>query len=156
LRAGRSDAVAAQNRVILTNATFHSKSAAYLEILAVKLHLAENQGQQLFTGYGAGYVTVNNVRYERSIVVSPQTVSEWPVGVFGGLTAADFAFVAALKVDIVIFGTGTVQRFPPPELARALRAIGAGVEVMDSKAACRTYNILASEGRKVAAAILID
>jgi uncharacterized protein len=122
----------------------------------VKLHLAENQGQQLFTGYGAGYVIVDNVRYERSIVVSPQTVSLWPVGAFEGLTAADFAFIAALKVEIVIFGTGAVQRFPPPELARALRAIGAGVEVMDTKAACRTYNILASEGRKVAAAILID
>lgn len=122
----------------------------------MKLHLAENQGQQLFTGYGAGYVTVNNVRYERSVVVSPQTVSEWPVGAFDGLTAADFAFIAVLKVEIVIFGTGAVQRFPRPEMARALAATGAGVEVMDSKAACRTYNILASEGRKVAAAILID
>jgi uncharacterized protein len=156
LRTGLSDAVAEQKRAILTNATFHSKSAPYLEILAVKLHLAENQGQQRFTGYGAGYVTVNNVRYERSVVVSPQSVSEWPVGAFEGLTAADFAFIAALKVEIVIFGTGAVQRFPRPELSRALAATGAGVEVMDSKAACRTYNILAAEGRKVAAAVLID
>ena len=67
----------------------------------MKLHLAENQGQQRFTGYGASYVTVNNVRYERSVVVSPQSVSEWPVGAFEGLTAADFAFVATLKVEIV-------------------------------------------------------
>ena len=59
-------------------------------------------------------------------------------------------------MEIVIFGTGAVQRFPRPELARALAATGAGVEVMDSKAACRTYNILASEGRGVVAAILME
>ena len=121
----------------------------------MKLHRTENPGQQVFTGYGAGYVTVNNVRYERSVVVSPQSVSPWPVGAFDELTAADFAFIAALEPEIVIFGTGAVQRFPRPELARALAATRAGVEVMDSKAACRTYNILAAEGRKVAAAILI-
>jgi uncharacterized protein len=60
-----------------------------------------------------------------------------------------------LKPEVVVLGTGAAQRFPPPELARALAATGVGVEVMDTRAACRTYNILASEGRKVAAAVLI-
>jgi len=80
---------------------------------------------------------------------------EWVVGEFEALTAADFGFIADLKPEIVIFGTGTAQRFPQPELARALADSGAGVEVMDSRAACRTYNILASEGRKVVAAVLL-
>jgi len=56
----------------------------------------------------------------------------------------------------VIVGTGATQRFPPHELAKALATTGVGVEVMDTRAACRTYNILASEGRKVVAAILIE
>ena len=122
----------------------------------MKLHLAPNHGQQLFTGYGDGYVAVNKIRYERNVVVSPEAVAEWPVGNFEDLSPGDFGFIAELRAEIVIFGTGTVQRFPRLELARALAASGAGVEIMDSKAACRTYNILAAEGRKVVAAILLE
>ena len=122
----------------------------------MKLHLASGEGLQLFTGYGAGYVAVNRVRYEKCVVVSPQAVSEWGVSGFDALTAADFGFIAELTPEIVILGTGATQRFPAPELARALAASGVGVEAMDSKAACRTYNILAAEARKVVAAILVD
>jgi len=121
----------------------------------MKLHLTPGDGLQLFSGYGTDYVAVNNVRYEKCVVVTPQAVMEWAVGDFESLTAADFGFIADLKPEIVIFGTGTAQRFPHPVLARALADSGAGVEVMDSKAACRTYNILASEGRKVVAAVLL-
>ena len=120
----------------------------------MKLHLMPNAGLQLFSGYGAGYVAVNHVRYEKCVVVTPQAVTEWAVTDFERITGADFGFIADLKPEIVLFGTGATQRFPRPELARALAAIGVGVEVMDSRAACRTYNILAAEGRKVAAAIL--
>jgi uncharacterized protein len=122
----------------------------------MKLHLTSGTGLQLFSGYGAGYVAVNGVRHEKCVVVSPQAVAEWVVSGFHSLTGADFGFIAEQKPEIVIFGTGSVQRFPPPELARALAASGAGVEIMDSRAACRTYNILASESRKVIAAILVE
>ena len=122
----------------------------------MKLHLASNEGRQLFSGYGSGYVAVNSVRYERNVLVSPEAVVEWPVGDFETLTPADFQFIRDVQPEIVILGTGTTQRFPPPELARALAASGAGVEVMDTKAACRTYNILVAEGRKVVAAILVE
>jgi len=122
----------------------------------MKLHLAGNEGRQLFSGYGPGYVAVNNVRYERSVLVSPDAVTEWPVGDFGTLAAADFGFIGEQRPEIVILGTGAQQRFPPPELARALAASGAGVEVMDTRAACRTYNILVAEGRKVVAAIVVE
>ena len=120
----------------------------------MKLHLAQDRGLQLFSGYGAGFVAVNNVRYETGVVVTPQAVSEWDVSGFEALTVADFGFIEALKPEIVILGTGAAQRFPRPELSRALAATGVGVEVMDSRAACRTYNILATEGRKVVAAVL--
>ena len=120
----------------------------------MKLHLTQGAGLQLFSGYGPGFVAVNGVRYEKCVVVSPQAVSEWIVTGFDALTVADFAFIDTLKPEIVILGTGAAQRFPVRELMRALAATGAGVEIMDSRAACRTYNILATEGRKVVAAIL--
>lgn len=122
----------------------------------MKLQLTPSAGLQLFSGYGAGYVAINNVRYEKCVVVTPQEVTPWAVTGFDALTAADFGFIADLNPEIVILGTGTTQRFPRPELARALAAVGVGVEVMDSRAACRTYNILASESRKIVAAILIE
>jgi uncharacterized protein len=122
----------------------------------MKLHRTPGAGLQLFSGYGAGYVSVNNVRYEKCVVVTPQAVSEWPVGVFESLAAADFGFIAELGPEIVILGTGARQRLPEAELRQALAASGAGVEIMDTRAACRTYNILASEGRKVVAAILLE
>jgi len=122
----------------------------------MKLHLTPAPGLQLFSGYGAGYVSVNNVRYENCVVVTPQAVSVWAVDGFEALVAADFSFIAELKPEIVILGTGAKQRFPGPELGRALAASGAGIEVMDTRAACRTYNILASEGRKVVAAIVLE
>lgn len=121
----------------------------------MKLHLASATGLQLFSGYGAGYVSVNQARYETGVVVTPQSVVEWPVASFETLVAADFTFIGELKPEVVVLGTGASQRFPGAELARALAATGVGVEVMDTRAACRTYNILASEGRKVAAAVLI-
>lgn len=122
----------------------------------MKLHVTPGAGLQLFSGYGPGYVAVNNVRYEKCVVVSPQAVAEWAVTGFEALTGTDFGFVAELKPEIVILGTGTTQRFPRHALARTLAAAGVGVEVMDSRAACRTYNILAAEGRKVVAAILVE
>ena len=108
----------------------------------MKLHLMQGAGLQLFSGYGAGFVAVNNVRYETCVVVSPQAVIEWGVSGFEALTAADFGFIESMKPEIMILGTGAAQRFPRPELTRALAAGGVGVEVMDSRAACRTYNIL--------------
>ncbi len=122
----------------------------------MKLRLTQDTSLQLFSGYGAGFVAVNNVRYERCVVVSPQAVIEWEVSGFEALTAADFGFIKSLKPEIMILGTGAAQRFPRPELARALATTGVGMEFMDSRAACRTYNILATEGRKVLAAVLVE
>ena len=84
----------------------------------MKLQVTPGAGLQLFSGYGPGYVAINNVRYDRCVVVTPQEVVEWAVSAFETLTAADFGFVAELKPEIVIFGTGATQRFPPRLSAR--------------------------------------
>jgi uncharacterized protein len=81
-------------------------------------------------------------------------VRRWAVDSYEALTAADFEALAALGAEILLFGTGTRHRLPHPRLTAALARAGIGVEAMDSYAACRTYNILMGEGRRVLAALL--
>ena len=122
----------------------------------MKFHLTRSEGRNLFTGYGQGYVCVNDLRYAGNIVVAPDhAVAEWGAGSFETLTAAHFEGLLALKPEIVILGTGERLRFPHPALTQALAGARVGFEVMDTKAACRTYNILMAEGRAVVAAILV-
>ena len=99
---------------------------------------------------------VNGERFDRSIVVLAEEVrNDWSVGGFDGLEEAHFDYFLALKPDVLLLGTGVIQRFPHPRMYRALTDAGIGVECMDTPAACRTYNILVAEGRRVVAAILI-
>jgi uncharacterized protein len=123
----------------------------------VKLHLARPTAINVFTAYGEGYVNVNNERFEKSLVVLPERViSDWPATSFDALSAEQLETLAGLGADIILLGTGNRLRFPRPELLRLLVKAGVGVEVMDIQAACRTYNILVAEERKVAAALLFD
>lgn len=121
----------------------------------MKLHLAHTAGQNMFTGYGTGYVVVNAARHENHLLVAPDQVISWNISGFDALDAGHVAQFIALQPEIVILGTGATLRFPHPEFSRQLAAAGIGFEVMDSKAACRTYNVLMAEGRRVLAAILL-
>jgi uncharacterized protein len=122
----------------------------------VKLHASRPSGVNMITGYGEGYVIVNGERRATSVVVLPDRVEQWAPGGFEELSANDFDFLKTLDVEIVLLGTGARQRFPHPRLTRALAQAGIGLEVMDVQAACRTYNILVAEERKVAAALLFE
>lgn len=122
----------------------------------MKLHASRAEGLNTITGYGEGYVMVNGERRDSSVVVLPDRVENWSVAAFDELSANDFAFLRDLKVDIVLLGTGPRQRFPHPRLTAALTQAGIGLEVMDVQAACRTFNILVAEQRKVAAALLFQ
>ena len=129
---------------------------AYLST-PLKLHLDNIYGVNLFTGYGEGYVMVNRQRHERNLVVlRDRLVTDWRPAGFDELESGDFALLAELAPEIVLLGTGAHLRFPRPELTRALMEARIGLEVMDTGAACRTYNILAAEERKVAAALLFS
>jgi uncharacterized protein len=121
----------------------------------MKLHLANAEGNNLITGYGSGWVQIGESRFERSLVVLPDLISEWPVAGFDDLAAQHFAAIAALKPEIVLLGTGASHRFAHPRLWQALAEVGLGLECMDTGAACRTYNILMAEGRNVAAALIL-
>jgi uncharacterized protein len=120
----------------------------------VKLHASPAGAVNTFTGYGEGYVMVNGARRDSSVVVLAERIEAWRPEAFDELSTDDFAFLKALEVEIVLLGTGSRQRFPHPRLTRALAEAGIGLEVMDVQAACRTYNILVAEERKVAAALL--
>ena len=81
---------------------------------------------------------------------------DWPIQSFDSLEAFDFAKMVDLKPELILIGTGSRQRFPKPELLKALIEAKIGFEFMDSQAACRTYNILVGEGRQVLLALIVE
>ncbi|SEJ85133.1 Uncharacterized conserved protein, contains Mth938-like domain [Paraburkholderia tropica] len=123
----------------------------------LKLHQDSSGALNTVTGYGADYVEINLERHNGSILVMPDSpVQPWPVNAFDSLTPDHFAALLPLKPEVVVFGSGERLRFPHPRLTAPLSAQRIGVEAMDFKAACRTYNILMAEGRRVALALLIE
>ena len=120
----------------------------------MKLHVSGPVRYNTITGYGEGYVQVNGQRHESSLIVLPDQVLPWDATAFDALSPEHFSSLKELRAEILLLGTGPKQRFPHPRLTAPLAAAGIGVEVMDLKAACRTYNILVAEERKVAAALL--
>lgn len=109
----------------------------------------------MFTAHGAGYVMVSGERFEQPIVVTPeQVLTNWPAQDFATLDESHFAYFLNLKPEVLLLGTGSRLRFPHPRLYRQLTEARISVECMDTPAACRTYNILMAENRKVVAAIL--
>jgi len=122
----------------------------------MKLHAAAQTSLNTFTAYGPGYVEINRRRFEHAILVAPEgEIAAWAVDGFESLSAAHFEQLLALGPEVVLLGTGPRQRFPHPRLTAALTAAQIGVDVMDTHAACRTYNILMAEGRRVLAALLM-
>jgi uncharacterized protein len=124
---------------------------------ALALHLDSNTNHKLFTGHGAGYVEVNGHQYQRSVVVMPLEVrGDWAATDFANLDESHFDYFLALKPEVLLLGTGSKQHFAHPNLYRELIRAKISIEFMDTPAACRTYNILVAEDRKVVAAVLVN
>lgn len=125
-------------------------------IRELKLQPDRIEGVNVISGLTADVVSVNGVKHTSSILI-PWTgdVAPWGTAGFEALTADDFDRLAELGPELVIFGSGTRIRFAPPLLLRSLMARRIGIETMDTAAACRTYNVLAGESRKVVAALLL-
>jgi uncharacterized protein len=122
----------------------------------LKLHLAQLPNQNVITGYGDGYVNINGQRYDNNLIVSAKTiVVDWSANFETELDESHLVPVLALAPQIVVIGSGARLRFPKPAALKALIAAKIGYEVMDTHAACRTYNILLEEGRNVAAALIL-
>ena len=122
----------------------------------MKLHLANPSNSYTLTGYGTGYLAVNGIRYEHPLIVTPDAPPvTWLVATISSLSAETTGLLLAESAEIVIIGTGQTQIFPDPARLRPLIDAKIGLEIMNTPAACRTYNVLVGEGRRVLAAIFL-
>jgi uncharacterized protein len=123
----------------------------------VKLQPDPKQSLNTVTRYDAEYIEINEQRFENSIIVMPEgEVIPWNVNHFTHLEQSDFQLILEKKPALVIFGSGKRLRFLHPTILQGLIQAKIGFETMDTQAACRTYNILMSEGRLVLGAFLIE
>ena len=114
-------------------------------------------GAATISGYGPGWIAVGGERIKHSLVLHASGErAPWNCDQFDHLTADHFASLANAAPELVIFGSGERLRFPRPEWLRPLVEARIGLETMDTAAACRTYNILAGEGRRVVVALLVE
>ena len=122
----------------------------------MKLHLANTRNSHACTAYGAGYLAVNGIRYEHPLLVFPdQAPLAWSVGDFATLSSEDAVRLLENRPEIIVFGTGPTQLLPGTDLLRVIAGSGTGFEIMGTAACCRTFNILASEGRRVLGAMCL-
>ncbi len=122
----------------------------------MKLNQDYRAGSYLIRSYRPGQLTINDELLTRSVVVAPATLlRDWPPQAAAELTVGHMQCIIELEPEVLLLGTGERQQFPDPALLKALITQGIGVEVMGTAAACRTYNLLTNEGRRVAAGLLL-
>jgi uncharacterized protein len=127
----------------------------------MKLHLTIAENNHLITAYGDDFIEINKVRHMRNLIVmANQLILDWPATDFASLTEAHFAQLLDTSQvqsmpEVVLLGTGKTHQFLHPKIYQTLTQNGIPLECMTTAAACRTYNFLMSEGRNVAAALII-
>lgn len=122
----------------------------------MKLFLTNPGESYAVRSYQAGRLIINDQAYTKSLVLAPtQLITDWPPQSADQLTEADFNALTELNPALVLLGTGEKQVFPPLSLYAPLLEQNIAVEIMDTGAACRTFNILAAEGREVIAALIV-
>ncbi len=122
----------------------------------MKLHLTTAENNHLITSYGQGFVEINKQHHTQNLIVmADKLILDWPATDFASLVEVHFSQIVALKPEVVLLGTGEKHQFLHPRIYQHLTAQGIPLECMTTAAACRTYNFLMSEGRNVAAALLI-
>ena len=123
----------------------------------MQLHLDRPDHEFFLRGADGVSALVNERTLQHSFIVAPDTlIEQWPVTDASALTAADLEPLLALNPELIVLGTGRLQVFPAPEVMAACLTRGVGIEVMANAAAARTFNVLASEGRRVVAAFVFD
>ena len=113
------------------------------------------EGSNVFSNYGGGSLSVNDVDHHNSLLIFPDLLREWPVTDTQALRIEDFDIFIERRPDIIILGTGATQQFPSIDLRRELAQQQIQLDVMDTAAACRTYNLLVSEDRNIGAAVMV-
>ncbi|PKO42712.1 MAG: hypothetical protein CVU29_11605 [Betaproteobacteria bacterium HGW-Betaproteobacteria-22] len=123
----------------------------------MKLHLTTAENNYLITACDESFIEINKQRYLSSLIVFPNKIMvDWQATDFATLDNLLFQPIAALKPEVVLLGTGVKHQFLHPKHYACLTDNGIALECMTTAAACRTYNILMSEGRQVAAALILS
>jgi uncharacterized protein len=122
----------------------------------MKFHLASAEGFTI-TGRDPGVVRINNVEWRENFILFPETGAVAWAGIPSTSVEAESAWTSIIEYapNIVVIGTGDKHKFPHPSLLRPLIEARIGYEIMDTAAACRTYNVLVSEGRRICATITV-
>jgi uncharacterized protein len=121
------------------------------------MHFAQDDcsSDLLIRGYGDGVITIGNQQFARSLILTRDSLmADWRPQHVAELLHDDFVPILEIRPEVMVLGTGKALTFPSPALTARLLQLGIGVEIMDTAAACRTYNILLSEQRNVVAALL--
>ncbi len=122
----------------------------------MKVSLDTGTATYLIKAYSPGRIQVNETDYTRPLIIMPDAlVPDWAAPPVGELSVEHFDAVSDYGPEILLLGTGREQAFPPARLLADAGRRGMGLEVMDTAAACRTYNVLMSEDRRVAAALMM-
>ena len=122
----------------------------------MKLHLTTAENNKLITGYGTDFIEINRQRYTSNLIVmADKLILDWQATDFASLKEAYFVQIIELKPEVVLLGTGEKHQFLHPKITQNLTENGIPIECMTTAAACRTYNFLMSEGRNVAAALIL-
>ncbi|MDH4407255.1 MAG: Mth938-like domain-containing protein [Candidatus Methylopumilus sp.] len=122
----------------------------------MKFHLIQSDNKNLITGYDLNWVEVNQVRHQSSLIVTPdQLLLEWSVKTIKDINENSFEAIKSLDIEIILLGTGNTQEHLEPKLLEYFSKKNIAIESMSNQSACRTYNILANEERKVLLALML-
>jgi uncharacterized protein len=122
----------------------------------MKFHLIQSDNKNLITGYDLNWVEVNQVRHQSSLIVTPdQLLLEWSVKTIKDINENSLEAIKSLDIEIILLGTGNTQEHLEPRLLEYFSKKNIAIESMSNQSACRTYNILANEERKVLLALML-
>lgn len=122
----------------------------------MKFHLIQSDNKNLITGYGLNWVEVNQERHQTSLIITPnQLLLEWPVKTIKDIKENSFEAIESFNIEIILLGTGNIQEHLEPKILEYFSKKNMAVECMNNQSACRTYNILANEERKVLLALML-
>ena len=122
----------------------------------MKFHLIQSDNKNLITGYDLNWVEVNQERHQTSLIITPnQLLLEWPVKTIKDIKENSFEAIESLNIEIILLGTGNIQEHLEPKMLEFFSKKNMAVECMNNPSACRTYNILANEERKVLLALML-
>jgi len=123
----------------------------------MKFSAADSGDGHLIQGYESGRILIDGKSYHRGLILTPERILDgWGPSNPADLSEDDVRALIELDPQVIVIGTGQRQVFPSPAVYASAMRHGVGVEIMDTGAACRTYNIVMAEGRRIVAGLIVE